>query len=71
MTGQFRPLEGSSPFIGETGKIEHADEIRIELVCAAELLNDVIRALVDSHPYETPAYAYWEVNRDTCFGVSE
>jgi len=60
--GQFRPLEGSNPFIGETGTVEHVEEIRVELVCAEDRLEPVLKALTDSHPYETPAYAYWEIN---------
>ena len=36
--GQFRPLEGSSPFIGEQNRIETVAEFRIEMVCADELI---------------------------------
>ena len=60
--GQFRPLENSSPAIGEHGKIERVNETKIELVCSAELIDEVISALKKSHPYETPAYSYWQIN---------
>lgn len=61
-TGQFRPLDGSNPFIGEQGKTEKVDEYKVETICKNEVLQDVINALVKSHPYEEPAYSYFEVN---------
>ena len=30
--GIFKPLDGTKPFIGEQGKLEKADEIRIETI---------------------------------------
>ena len=60
-TGQFRPLNGSSPFLGETGKIERVKEIKIELICEKKFLRDVIKTIHKFHPYEMPALQYWEV----------
>ena len=59
--GQFRPLEGSSPFIGEQDRIETVAEFRIEMVCADENIKDTIAALKNSHPYEEPAYDVWKL----------
>ena len=59
--GQFRPLKGSSPFLGEPNKIEKVEEIKIELICKKKYLNDVILAINKYHPYETPAFQYWKV----------
>ena len=59
--GQFRPLEGSSPAIGEQDKIETVAELKIEMVCTAELIRDVVAALKHSHPYEEPAYDVWKL----------
>lgn len=50
--GQFRPLDGSQPFIGQAGVLETAAEYRVELVCA----RNAITALKAAHPYEEPAY---------------
>ncbi len=61
-TGQFRPLEGSHPFLGEKGQIETVLEYKVELVCAIELIDEVVAALKQSHPYETPAYQYWKTH---------
>ncbi len=60
--GQFKPNDKSNPFIGEKNKIETVSEFKVELVCDENYIEDVIKALKQSHPYETPAYQYWKVN---------
>ncbi|ROM66978.1 NGG1p interacting factor NIF3 [Pseudomonas brassicacearum] len=59
--GQFRPLDGSQPFIGEAGQVEQVEEWKVELVVADELVRGVVDALKQSHPYETPAYEVWRL----------
>lgn len=59
--GQFRPLDGSNPFIGSRNKTEKVEEIKIEMICPEESIKDVISAINSNHPYETPAFQYWEV----------
>ena len=59
--GQFRPLDGSQPFIGQTGEIEQVQEWKDELVIADELIQQAVAALKSSHPYETPAYEVWKL----------
>ncbi len=59
--GQFRPLDGSQPFIGQTGQVEFVEEWKVELVVADDLLAQVVDALKQSHPYETPAYELWRL----------
>ena len=54
--GQFRPLEGSDPYIGAAGKLETLAEFRVEMVCASEPLPAVLAALKQTHPYEEPAW---------------
>ena len=55
-TGQFRALDGSTPFLGELGRVEQVEEFKVELVCEAALIEQVIIALKSAHPYEEPAY---------------
>jgi hypothetical protein len=54
--GQFRPLPGSQPFLGQQGAVEIVEEYRVELVCEEHLLNAVVAALRAAHPYEEPAF---------------
>lgn len=55
-SGQFRPIEGATPFLGYVGALEQVEEWKVELVCEDGLVRDVIRALREAHPYEEPAY---------------
>ena len=59
--GQFRPLEGSSPHIGEQGNVETVAELRIEMVCDEALIREAVSAMKSSHPYEEPAYDVWRL----------
>ena len=59
--GQFRPLEGSDPFLGHAGEIEAVDEYKVELVCADELIKDALAALKQANPYEEPAYEIYRM----------
>jgi hypothetical protein len=59
--GQFRPLQGSSPYIGEQDKTEKVDELKIEMVCADAFIKATIAAMKTSHPYEEPAYDVWKL----------
>ena len=59
--GQFRPLQGSSPYIGKQDKVETVTEFRVEMVCTDEYIRDVVSALKSSHPYEEPAYDVWKL----------
>ena len=60
-SGQFRPLQDSNPAIGSLNEIEHVREIKIELVCEDDLVNQAIRAMKESHPYEEPAFDVWKL----------
>ena len=60
-SGQFRPLKGSSPYLGEQGVLEKVIELRIETICPDEKLLNVIEVLKDSHPYEEPAIDVYEL----------
>ncbi len=55
-TGQFRPLAGSFPAIGESGKLEQLEEYRVEMVCTGNCIRRVVETLIQEHPYEQPAY---------------
>ncbi|WP_288132783.1 YqfO family protein [Microbulbifer sp.] len=63
--GQFRPLDGSQPFIGQTGQVEQVSEYRVEMVCADEVVDDVLSAMRAAHPFEEPAFDLWRLD-DRC-----
>ncbi|AVI64304.1 NIF3 1 [Halomonas sp. GFAJ-1] len=60
-TGQFRPLKGANPHMGQVGALETVEEYKIELVCEDELIKAAITALKLAHPYEEVAYDVWQL----------
>ncbi|MBW0149043.1 Nif3-like dinuclear metal center hexameric protein [Marinobacter arenosus] len=59
--GQFRPLDGSDPFLGKKGALEVVDEYKVELVCEDNLVGEALKALKQAHPYEEPAYEVYRM----------
>jgi hypothetical protein len=55
-TGTFLPGPGTSPAIGERGREERVAEVRLETVYPTDREEEILRALLDAHPYEEPAY---------------
>jgi len=55
-TGSFRALDGAEPFIGEQGKTEYQNEVRLEVIYPDYLENQIIKNLKKAHPYEEVAY---------------
>ncbi|WP_038169402.1 Nif3-like dinuclear metal center hexameric protein [Tomitella biformata] len=60
-TGQFRPLDGANPALGQVGELETVAEERIELLAPRGLREQVLAALRAAHPYEVPAFDALEV----------
>src|SRR5687767_7793198 len=56
-TGTFFGEEGkTNPTVGESGRLERAEELRVETVVPLSKVEAVIRALRKAHPYEEPAF---------------
>ncbi|MFD1152650.1 Nif3-like dinuclear metal center hexameric protein, partial [Saccharothrix hoggarensis] len=60
-TGQFRPLTGANPAVGEVGRLERLPETRVEVVLDRRRRADVVAALRAAHPYEEVAFNLNEV----------
>ncbi len=54
VTGNWRPLDGSSPYQGSLGKMESAPEIKLEIDCNRDHIFEAINAIRNNHPYEEP-----------------
>lgn len=55
--GQYRPREGSRPFMGEQDKLEMLTEYKVEMVCPEGSIHAAIEAMKQTHPYEEVAYS--------------
>jgi hypothetical protein len=59
--GQFRPLENSQPYQGNINQLEKVSEYKVEMICNAALLKEVVQTLLSVHPYEEPAYEIYKI----------
>lgn len=69
-TGTFKPLSGTHPFIGEEGKLEKVDEVRIETIIPESLQTRVLDSMLKVHPYEEVAFDIYPVeNQGKIYGI--
>ena len=59
--GTYLPREGSRPTSGNVGRLENADEVRLEMLVPQRELQGVIAAILEVHPYEEVAYDVYVV----------
>ncbi len=60
-TGQFRPVAGANPTLGEIGRVETVPEDRVEVVAPKAMRTSILGALRSAHPYEEPAFDVFEL----------
>ncbi|SHF12285.1 Nif3-like dinuclear metal center hexameric protein [Alkalibacter saccharofermentans] len=69
-TGQFMPMTGAEPFLGDIDKLEHVDEMKLEVLVEYKFLDDAVSAIFKAHPYEEPAYDIYPLeNKGKAFGL--
>jgi dinuclear metal center protein, YbgI/SA1388 family len=54
--GTFRANENARPFVGKLDELHSEPETKIEIILPDYLKHKVIKALLEVHPYEEPAY---------------
>lgn len=59
--GQFKPVQGADPFIGELNRLEQVPEWRVETIVPEAHAKAVAHALKTSHPYEEPAFEFIQI----------
>lgn len=52
--GCWRPLDGTTPYIGSVGEISSEPELKVEVCCKAARLRETKAAIKRVHPYEEP-----------------
>ncbi|MBS1515163.1 MAG: hypothetical protein JSS63_09025 [Bacteroidetes bacterium] len=55
-TGTFKPSSISNPFIGNKDKINFVEEVKMEMRCEDDKIDNVVGAIYKNHPYEEPDY---------------
>ena len=59
--GTFRGGEGASPYLGEKGRLEEVEEVRMETVVATHTVGRAVNAATAAHPYEEVALDVYPV----------
>lgn len=59
--GTFQGDDTTHPAIGEPGKLERVEEIRLEMLVPAERTQSALGAIRQAHPYEEPAFDLFEL----------
>lgn len=54
--GQFKPLSGAAPTIGTHNIIESVKELKVEILVLEQHMDNALKALKKSHPYEEIAF---------------
>jgi len=60
-TGTFRGGDETNPYLGESGRLEKVDEVRVETVVAGHLAGRAAEAATAAHPYEEIALDVYPV----------
>jgi dinuclear metal center YbgI/SA1388 family protein len=63
-TGTFKGSDESNPSVGKKGVVEFVEEFKLEVLIDNWKLNNVLRAMKDSHPYEEVAYDIYSLKND-------
>ena len=50
----WRPLEGTSPYTGTVGQLYEGEELKVEVCCQSQKLEQTLSAIRRIHPYEEP-----------------
>ena len=54
VTSCWRPLEGTSPYLGRAGELSTEPELKVEVICRTERVVETLEAVKRVHPYEEP-----------------
>ena len=50
----WRPLAGTSPYLGHPGVLSTEPELKVEVTCPTERVDRTVEAIKAVHPYEEP-----------------
>lgn len=56
VTGYYRPLKDSKPYLGKVNSLSIEKEAKMEFRCQKDLALEVINVIKEIHPYEEPVY---------------
>ena len=54
VTGCWRPLPGSAPYLGQEGELSREPEVKVEGTCLRSRAAETVAVVKRVHPYEEP-----------------
>ncbi|MFH2141493.1 MAG: Nif3-like dinuclear metal center hexameric protein [Bacteroidota bacterium] len=60
--GSFRGSDITNPYVGKKNQLHFEKEIKIETIVHKHLLNNLLKNMIDTHPYEEVAYDIYPLN---------
>ena len=63
-TGTFKAGEDTNPYVGNKGKRHEENESKIEIIFPAHLQHQLVKAIVEVHPYEEVAYDIYPLSNN-------
>jgi len=67
--GTFCGGDSTNPAVGQAGRLEHVEEIRLEVIVHEPELATVVTAMVAAHSYEEPAYDIYPLKPQPVRGI--
>jgi dinuclear metal center YbgI/SA1388 family protein len=69
-TGSFRGNRLAQPAVGRRERLEHAEEVRLEMIAPHWKVDEVLEAMHGAHPYEEVAYDVYPLeNSSRAYGM--
>ena len=60
--GTFKAGEYTTPFVGEIGKLQQEEELRVEVVAESLRVDGIDQEMIKAHPYEEVAYDVYQLD---------
>ena len=54
VTSCWQPLAGTSPYLGSVGRFSIEPELKVEVACRREQVDETVETVKRIHPYEEP-----------------
>ncbi|SCS23827.1 Nif3-like dinuclear metal center hexameric protein [Staphylococcus caeli] len=67
--GQFKPVEGANPHIGELNHIAYVDECKLEFMINNNQKHLAQQLIEKYHPYETPVFDFIALEKEADYGL--
>lgn len=65
--GTFKPSENAHPFEGKRGELSTVKEVKVEVLCSQHMLEAVLSAMHQTHPYEEVAHDIYSIQNKNQF----